>query len=290
MILFCLDKRNIKIMFMTEKICFIGGGNMAQAMIAGLVNKGFIAQNITVVDRNKSKCDFLKSRYKIKLLDNVSKAITESNILILAIKPQQMLELIASIKDDVTPEHLIITVAAGIQVFIYEKIFSKEIVLARVMPNMPSRVGYGATGIYFNKNINLKHRDIVTKIMQAIGIAVVVDKEEHIDVIAASAGSGPAYYLQFIEHLIESSIRHGLNKEQAKNLLVQTCLGTVQMILQSDKDLQTLRENVTSKKGITAEALKVFADFNLGEIVDKAIQANIDRSKELSKEFQMQLM
>ncbi|AJC49579.1 pyrroline-5-carboxylate reductase [Allofrancisella guangzhouensis] len=267
------------------RICFLGGGNMAKAMISGLVKSSFNPKNITVIDRNIDKLEALYSEYMIEISKPLSEAIAESEVIILAIKPQQMGELIKSIKNYVSSSHLIISVAAGIQVAIYAKLFGKDIALARAIPNTPSSLGYGATGIYFNDSVDAKQKNIVINIMSSMGITVVVDTEYKIDVIAACASSGPAYYLQFMEYMIESAVKNGLARSQASILVLQTCLGTAHMALNSGDSIEILRESITSKKGITSEALKIFEESNLRGIVDKAIKANIKRSKELTNEF-----
>ncbi|QIV94099.1 pyrroline-5-carboxylate reductase [Allofrancisella frigidaquae] len=270
---------------MNTKICFLGGGNMAKAMISGLVKSNFNPTNITVIDRNLDKLKILSNKYGVEVSKPLSDAIAESDIIVLAIKPQQMGELIKSIKEYVSGTQLIISVAAGIQIGVYTKLFGKEVALARVIPNTPSSLGYGATGIYFNENVDSKQRNIVMDVMSAMGIIVVVDNEDKIDVVAACASSAPAYYLQFMEHMVKAAVKNGLAEDQASILVIQSCLGAAQMALNSGDSIETLRKNVTSKKGITAEALKVFEDFGLEVIVDKAIKANIRRSQELTKEF-----
>jgi pyrroline-5-carboxylate reductase len=196
-----------------------------------------------------------------------------------------MVDLIKEIRDLVTTRQIIVTVAAGIETEAYEKLFGKEIAFVRSIPNTPSSLGYGATGLYFNNNVTAADKDLIIDIMKTMGVVTVVKDESEIDIIAAVASSGPAYYFQFMEHMINSAVKKGLEKSQAEKLVAQTCLGAAQMALNSSEDIATLRKNVTSKNGITFEALKTFEKFDLGGIVDKAIKANMDRAKELTKEF-----
>ncbi|MED7819429.1 MULTISPECIES: pyrroline-5-carboxylate reductase [unclassified Francisella] len=271
------------------KICFIGGGNMASAMVAGMVTHGYNAQDIVVFDRNEQKRQDLFDKYSIATSTSLEETVKQADILILAIKPQGMADLIKNIRSLVVAEQIIVTVAAGIETIAYEKLFNKEISFVRTIPNTPSSLGYGATGIYFNNNVSNSKKDLVIDIMKTMGVVIVVDAEKEIDVIAAVASSGPAYYFQFMEHMINAATKRGLTKLQAEKLVAQTCLGAAQMALNSDEDIANLRKNVTSKKGITFEALKTFEKYDLGSIVDKAIQANIDRAKELTKEFSSSL-
>ncbi|ASG68568.1 pyrroline-5-carboxylate reductase [Francisella halioticida] len=267
------------------KICFIGSGNMASAMIAGMVAHGYNTQDIVIFDRNEEKCQNLVQKYSIRISNSLVETVKQADVLILAIKPQGMVDLIKEIRDFITAGQIIVTVAAGIETNAYEKLFGKEISFVRTIPNTPSSLGYGATGVYFNNNVNDTSKNLIIDIMKTMGTVTVAEDEKEINVIAAIASSGPAYYFQFMEHMINAAIKRGLGKLQAEKLVAQTCLGAAQMVLNSDGDIATLRKNVTSKKGITFEALKTFEKFDLGNIVDKAIQSNINRAKELTKEF-----
>ncbi|AIT09966.1 pyrroline-5-carboxylate reductase [Candidatus Francisella endociliophora] len=267
------------------QISFIGGGNMAAAMIAGMVAHGYDSKSILVFDRNKEKKNALVEKYGICVSDSISSTVKGADILILAIKPQNMVELINDIKALVNKDQIIVTVAAGIETQAYEKLFAKEISFVRTIPNTPSSLGYGATGIYFNNNVSDDRKNKIIDIMKTMGEVAVVNDEREIDVIAAIASSGPAYYFQFMEHMIEAAVNNGLDKSKAEKLVMQTCLGAAKMAQNSNEDISTLRKNVTSKKGITYEALNTFESLGLDSIVNNAIQANIKRAKELSKEF-----
>ncbi|WP_150466621.1 pyrroline-5-carboxylate reductase [Francisella sp. SYW-9] len=271
------------------KICFIGGGNMASAMIAGMVAHGYNASDIIVFDRNDKKRESLNKKHSIATSDSLVETVKQADILILAIKPQGMVELIKEIRDLVTTKQIIVTVAAGIETSAYEKLFNKTIAFVRSIPNTPSSLGFGATGIYFNNNVKDTDKNLIIDIMKTMGVVTVVGDESEIDIIAAVASSGPAYYFQFMEHMINSAVKEGLAKSQAEKLVAQTCLGAAQMALNSDEDIATLRKNVTSKNGITFEALKTFESFDLGGIVDKAVKANMNRAKELTQEFSKSL-
>ena len=269
---------------MNKKICFIGGGNMAEAMIAGLISKKYDANLISVIDRNQDKLLALKNNYGVMTYQSYGDVVKQSDIVILAIKPQQMAGLILDIKDSISNQ-LIITVAAGIEVSVYEELFAKKVAFARTMPNTPAGLGYGATGVYFNDNVNASQKGITENILQTMGIVEVVSKESEIDIVAACSGSGPAYFFAFMEYMVAAATKKGLDSGQAKRLVIQTCLGASEMAQASEQSIAVLRENVTSKKGITAEALKVFEKSNLAEIVESAIEANMSRAKEISKEL-----
>ena len=274
---------------MSERVCFIGGGNMAEAMIAGMVGEYCDAKNIIVVDRNKNKRDLLVIKYGVNVANSAADTVKSADTLVLAIKPQQMKNLVLDIKDNIKSKQLIITVAAGLEIEFYEKLFDKNISVARVMPNIPSSLGYGAAGVFFNEDVNDNQKKTVVDIIKTMGVVEVVKQESYINLVTACSGSGPAYYLQFMEHMINSAISRGFTKKQATSLVVQTCLGAAQMAMNSSSDISTLRENVTSKKGVTAEALRVFEESDLSGIIDKAIQANIIRSEELAEEMSSNL-
>jgi pyrroline-5-carboxylate reductase len=273
----CLDKMN-------KKICFVGGGNMAEAMIAGLISKNYDSRLISVVDRNQDKLSALKDNYDVMTYQSYRSIISDSDVIILAIKPQQMGSLITEIKTYIK-DQLIITVAAGIEVKVYESLFAKQVAFARVMPNTPASLGYGATGVYFNRNVSASQQDVAESILQTMGIVEVVDDEYKVDIVAACSGSGPAYFFAFMEYLVSATTKKGLDSEQAKRLVIQTCLGAAKMAQASNQSIATLRQNVTSKKGITAEALNVFEKSDLVGIVENAIDVNISKAKEISRDL-----
>ena len=271
---------------MNFKLSFLGGGNMATSMIAGLVADGFEAKNITVFDRNADKLERLNSNYGVQTTLDINEAVNISEMIVLSVKPQQMTEVASKFSDIVVNDNkYIVTVAAGLSIAFYEKIFSEKTAVARVMPNTPSSVKSGAAGIYFNANVSDLEKEQVEYMMNTMGVSVVVDTESKIDVVAACAGSAPAYFLLFMENMIKEAIEMGLTAEQAKSLVVTTMFGTAKMAQQSDEEISTLRKNVTSKGGTTAEALRVFNESGLEKITAKAMQANVNRSKELSEEL-----
>ena len=267
------------------QISFVGGGNMTEAMIAGMVNHGYDPKKISVFDRNESKTGKLVKQYGITVCNSLKDTVEGADILILAIKPQNMADLILAIRDFVTNNQTIVTVAAGIETKVYEELFGKSISFVRTIPNTPSSLGYGATGVYFNANVKDSLKKDVVEMMESMGEVAVVTDENEIDVIAAVASSGPAYYFQFMEHMVNAAVENGLDKDKAEKLVIQTCLGAAMMAKNTSEDIAILRQNVTSKKGITYEALKTFESEGLGIIVSKAIDSNMKRAKELSKEL-----
>jgi len=270
---------------MHQKLCFIGGGNMASAIISGLYQDGFNTQNIIVFDRNKCKLEYLQHQFNIKVSDNIESSIQSSNTVILAIKPQQLKELAIKIKNTINKtKPLIITVIAGVMTQTYSQWFS-DVAIARVMPNTPSSVGAGASGLFFCKNVSSQQRELVEYIMRTMGIAITLDDENLIDVVAAVSGSGPAYFLAFMEAMIRTATKLNLSKKQAILLVKQTVLGTAKMSLSTKTPISILRENITSKGGTTAEALRIFDKNDLDKTINDAMLANIHRAKELANSF-----
>ncbi|MFC4893171.1 pyrroline-5-carboxylate reductase [Pseudofrancisella aestuarii] len=275
---------------MDFKVCFVGGGNMAGSMISGLVEDGFYPSNITVFDRNLDKLKKLAEVYGVSFSQNLEEMVSNNHVVVLAVKPQQMEGIVLQIKEVIKENNnFIITVAAGISSSVYKSLFGFDVSLARVMPNTPASIRCGASGIFLNLNVSDREKEIVEYMMRTMGVIVIVDEEYKIDVVTACAGSAPAYFLLFMECVIDEARRMGLSSVQAKLLVTQTALGAAKMAMRSDDDIEVLRSKITSKGGTTAESLRVFEDKGIKNIVAKAMQANIRRSKELTEIFSSKL-
>ncbi|APC97151.1 pyrroline-5-carboxylate reductase [Francisella frigiditurris] len=275
---------------MDFKVCFVGGGNMAGSMISGLVEDGFYPSNITVFDRNLDKLKKLAEVYGVSFSQNLKEMVSNNHVVVLAVKPQQMEDVVSQIKEVVRENsNFIITVAAGISSSVYKSLFGFDVSLARVMPNTPASIRCGASGIFLNPNVSDREKEIVEYMMRTMGVIIIVDEEYKIDVVTACAGSAPAYFLLFMECVIDEARRMGLSSEQAKLLVTQTALGAAKMAMRSDDDIEVLRNKITSKGGTTAESLKIFDDGGIKDLVAKAMQANIRRSKELTEIFSSKL-
>ena len=271
---------------MEFKICFIGGGNMASSMVAGVVLDGFDASNITVYDRNDGKLESLKNKYGINVSKDLQKTVKNADMVILSVKPQQMSDVVASIANEITHgSKFVVTVAAGLNVKFYQNRLNSSTAIARVMPNTPSSVQCGASGIYYNENVSAIQRSQAEYVLKTMGVFIAVDIESKIDVVAACAGSSPAYFFKFMEGMIAEAVSMGLTETQARDMVAMTMLGTAKMTINSTDKISTLRENVTSKGGTTAEALRVFNESGLDDIIAKSMQANVRRSQEMSKEL-----
>ncbi|KAF6822639.1 pyrroline-5-carboxylate reductase [Colletotrichum plurivorum] len=273
------------------KVSFIGGGNMAAAIIGGLLAKDIPKQNIYVSEPWDVNRDKMAAQGVRTTTSNVE-ASADADIVILAVKPQVCKavceELGAGWKgSEKLP--LVISITAGNKVSSIASWFSSAggpaPHIVRVMPNTPALVGEGASGIYAASDVTEDERALTTALLGSVSKATEwVDKEELLDVVTGLSGSGPAYFFAFVEHLISSATKLGLSEEQATRLATQTCLGAGKMLVESSDEPSQLRKNVTSPNGTTYAALVSFEQAGLKEIVDGAVKAATNRAEELGKQ------
>ena len=268
----------------TPKLTFIGVGNMAGAIIGGLIANGYPATAITGTNRTEEKRQHWNKIYGIHTTDDNNTATADADIVILAVKPQMM----AAIVQDMSPalqQHkpLLVSIAAGPTISNLNKWAGGNMAIVRCMPNTPSMLQCGAAGLFANDQVTEEQKAQAESIMAAVGITQWVENEAGIDSIIAISGSGPAYYYLFMEAMIEAGIKQGFNREAATELTVQTALGAARMVKESDTDVVELRRQVTSPGGTTEQAINTFEQGSLRALVDDAMQAAIKRSKELSE-------
>ncbi|KAK2029152.1 NADP oxidoreductase coenzyme F420-dependent [Colletotrichum zoysiae] len=274
----------------SSKIAFIGGGNMAAAIIGGLVAKGIDKQHVTVSEPwevNREKMAALG----VKTTTSNAEAFAGADIAILAVKPQVAkgvcIELAKAVSGhEKTP--VVVSIAAGITLEALQKWLAlddgRTPHVVRVMPNTPALVGEGASGLFAGSDFTEDEKKLTESLMASVSKATEwVDKEELIDVVTGLSGSGPAYFFAMVEHLISSAVSLGLSPEQAKRLAAQTCLGAGKMLVESPEDPGQLRKNVTSPNGTTHAALQSFEASGFQDIVDKAVKAATSRGEELGK-------
>ena len=267
-----------------DTIGFIGGGNMAEALIKGIINANvYKPQNIFVSDVRPERLRFLAKEYGIQTLNENPALAAKVDILVLSVKPQNMTEALQSIKNAVTDKTLVISIAAGIKTDnIAAELGNRPIV--RVMPNTPALIGEGASALFAND----KAKPMLEKAMRifsAVGAAVVVDREDLIDAVTAVSGSGPAYYFLLTEEMIRAATKLGLPDDIAKKLVLQTAKGASLLTIERDNFGESpadLRKKVTSPGGTTEAALKVLAEGNFGQLISAAIKKARNRSQELS--------
>jgi pyrroline-5-carboxylate reductase len=264
------------------KIAFLGGGNMAAALIGGLIAKGTDARTISVIELSPAARERLAARYPIQLATAPAAAMQRSDVLVIAVKPQDMRAALASIQ---LSKQLVISVAAGIRLDALSRWLGGHEKLVRCMPNTPALIGAGIAALYALPKVSPSERQSAETILGAVGEVVWVNDESLLDPVTAVSASGPAYVFWFIEHLAATAEKLGIEKATAAKLALHTVLGSAKLAAQSDSSPGELRKQVTSKGGTTEAALKVFDEEKLAERFARAIEAASRRGAEMGDEF-----
>ncbi len=266
------------------KIGFIGAGNMAQAIINGLIDtKVYNAGDITISDIRTDRLRQLCDEYKVTSAAGNTQLAKSVDILVLSVKPQNMQQVLDEIKGSVNKNLLVISIAAGITTGRIQKTLG-DIPVIRVMPNTPALLGQGAAAIYATKQAADRLNE-AERIFSAVGVVVTVNDEKLLDAVTAVSGSGPAYFFLLMEEMIKSAERLGIERQVAQRLVLQTAKGAGLLAVDAAKKNQSpgvLRKNVTSPGGTTEAALKVFSKCSFEKMVADALTAAAERSKELS--------
>ena len=262
-----------------QMIGFIGGGNMAEALIKGILASG-VKQDIIVSEPREERCSYLEKTYAVKTISDNRALCAQSTIIILAVKPQNMDEVTGEISDVIPQDAIIISIAAGITLS-YLSMRLKTSKIVRVMPNTPALVQEGMSVLSLCECIPGREMDLVRGIFMSVG-KVIVLPEEYMDAVTALSGSGPAFFALFAEKMIEAGVALGLPLEHASELAIQTFIGTARL-LDSGMPPAKLREMVTSPGGTTAAGLGVFEVHGLAGLINEAIHEAARRSKELGR-------
>jgi|EndMetStandDraft_5_1072996.scaffolds.fasta_scaffold03785_3 pyrroline-5-carboxylate reductase len=267
-------------------ISFIGAGNMASSLIKGLLKEKYPSKNIWATNNNINQLSKLKN-LNINLTTDNRYAVQMANIVVLAVKPQVLKNVVIEIADLIQERKtLIISLAVGISLENIALYLSNQtLAIIRCMPNTPALIGYGATGLFANQNCSSSQKNAAESIFRSVGTIVWLPREEQIDVVAALSGSGPAYFFFFMEVLEKAAVELGLSKENANSLTLQTALGSARMAFDSKKSLAELRQQVTSPGGTTEQALKSLNSNHFSDIVKKALKESKNRAEELAKEL-----
>ncbi|WP_428357207.1 pyrroline-5-carboxylate reductase [Methyloprofundus sp.] len=270
----------------TMKIGFIGGGNMANSLISGLISSGHSAQQIWVADADQEKSSSLATRMHINTSPTNDALIAEVDVVVLAVKPQVIATVIKNSRSSFEKQNLlVVSIAAGINQSSLSNWLGVDKAIVRCMPNTPALVQTGATGLHANQNVSEEQHDLAENIMRSVGISVWVTNESELDAVTAVSGSGPAYFFLLMEAMEKSAIELGLSQHTAQLLIEQTALGAARIALESSESPGELRNRVTSPGGTTEQAIKIFTQGGLSELVKNAMQAANDRSISLSKEL-----
>jgi len=269
-----------------KKISFIGGGNMAQALISGLVSCGIKSSLITVADPNGEAREQLAAK-GLNTVDptvDAKAAVIDADIVVLAVKPQVMKAVVSAFAD-VLDNQLVISVAAGLSTELLSDMLGGYSNIVRAMPNTPAMIQMGATGLYGTDNITAEQKKLATAVMEVSGLVLWVESEEQMHAVTAVSGSAPAYMFYFLESMVDSAVALGLDKEQASALAMQTMIGAAKMAMESDDAPAELRRKVTSPNGTTQAAVESMQANEIGRQISEAMQACYDRSQALSEEM-----
>jgi pyrroline-5-carboxylate reductase len=268
------------------KITFIGGGNMASALIAGLAGQLTDGANIHVVDPNAEQLARLRESYGVGGAQQVDAAVGASDVIVLAVKPQQMREVAAAVLPQlVAGRPLVLSIAAGIRGADLSRWLGGYGAIVRCMPNTPALIGQGITGMVAMEGVSAEQKKDADNIMKAVGATVWLDEEAKIDPVTAVSGSGPAYVFYFIEAMQQAAEELGLSAEQGKQLALATFTGAAQLAARSPDDVAVLRERVTSKGGTTYAALTSMEQSGVKQAIVDAIKAASARGKELGEQL-----
>ena len=266
---------------MANQITVLGAGVMGEAFIAALIRSGVPASSITAVVRRPERGDELASRYSISVKP-IEEAIRGCDVLLLGIKPQGLAELMPEIAPYLRSDALVISLLAGKTIAGISSGLNGHVSIARVMPNTPTLIGKGMAGYSLSTGVTSEQADFVKSLLTATGKAIEIPEELQ-NALTGTSGSGPAYFFRFVEAMVDGAVAMGLSAEDATTLTIQTIVGAAALLDESGDSPSRLREKVTSLKGATAEALAVFDEAGISEIVAKAMAASARRAGELAQ-------
>ncbi len=266
------------------KITFLGGGNMAAALVAGLVKQGFTPTDIQVVELLAEQRQKLAEVYGVVCLPQVEASALESDVLVLAVKPQQMQAALAPFAGRLQHQ-IVVSIAAGLTLEILSRWLGGYRRIVRAMPNTPAMIGAGMTGLCALPEVTLNERFAAERILQAAGTTLWVEDEAMMDAVTAISGSGPAYLFLFLEALEQAAAELGFPPEQARLLAIETTLGAARLAAASPEPASVLRQRVTSRGGTTEAALNVMQERGVVEGIIAGARAAEARGRELARQL-----
>jgi pyrroline-5-carboxylate reductase len=268
-----------------KKLILVGGGNMGEALVAGLIRSGhWKPSQIMVCDVRHDQLAQLQLRYKVQACADNRWAAREGDILLLAVKPQHMAHVLKEIGPIVRSSQLVLSIAAGIPTKYIESFLAKGVPVIRIMPNTPALVSEGAAAIARGRWAKATHEKTVQSIFETVGTVVTV-REKDMDAVTALSGSGPAYLFYLAEAMQEAGAKMGLAPHVAESLVRQTLKGAGSLLLKSHEEARTLRQRVTSPGGTTEAAVKILEKKGVRSSITAAIQRAQRRSRELAKAY-----
>ncbi|WP_409301531.1 pyrroline-5-carboxylate reductase [Peribacillus sp. SCS-155] len=274
-----------------KKIAFIGAGSMAEAIISGLITGGVVTPSqIYVRNRNnQDRLAKLKRQYKINICTALDELLEGADVVLLAVKPKDVLAAMNTIHPYIQEHMLFISVAAGVSTKSLEEVLQKEMAIVRAMPNTSAAVGKSATAIAANKYTDQSQLELAKRLFDTIGLATVVD-EHHLDGVTGLSGSGPAYIYYLVEAMEKSSESLGLDKATSKQLIIQTLIGAAEMLNRTEKTPATLRKEVTSPGGTTEAGIKVLEAHGVKEALISCIQEAALQSQRMGMQISSEML
>lgn len=268
----------------SKNIGFIGGGNMARSLIGGLINTGRATDTLYVSEPDPAKQQYFEQQVGIKVTADNKDLVSDCDVIVFAVKPQVIRDVLFPLQPLLQQYRpLVLSIAAGVTEKDIDRWAGGGLAIVRAMPNTPALVGSGATGLYANARVSEEQCDIAESLMRAVGVTVWLKHESLLDPVTALSGSGPAYFMLFMESLEQAAIEQGLAAETARLLVLETCLGAAKLAMESEEELTELRRRVTSPGGTTEKALLVMENADIKGIIQKAFKAASQRASELGR-------
>ena len=263
------------------KIGFIGGGVMGEAMIRGILNKGLtVTQDIIVNDVSAARLASLKDDYKVAVTDDYGIAVKGSNVVVIAVKPQNLAQLMPELEGRFARGQLVLSIVAGASIATIASGLRHRSVV-RAMPNTPAQIGQGMSVWTTSSEVSPRQKEMARSILGALGKEMYVPDEKYLDMATAVSGSGPGYIFLIIEALVDAAVHIGLPREMAEELVIQTVLGAARLAQETGKRPKELRDMVTSPGGTTAQGLLKLEEGDLGALLARAVIAAYEKAKEL---------
>jgi pyrroline-5-carboxylate reductase len=279
-----INRKGDRMNKIAKKTGFLGAGNMATALIKGLVESGvYDPEQLLASDKSKEALGRVSKQFGVECFSSNGDMVRKSSVLVLSVKPQNIKEVLEDVREDVREDHLVISIAAGIPLKMINHILKKDLPLIRVMPNTPALVQKGISALAGGEFVTEDHMAIARIIFDAVGETVEVE-ETMMDAVTALSGSGPGYVFRIMECMVDAGADLGLERETSLKLVLQTFLGAATLAKESEHSLSRLREMVTSPGGTTAAGLSVFDGMGLEEMTKNAVGAACKRSVELGKD------
>jgi pyrroline-5-carboxylate reductase len=280
------QKSNKRITMQHRKIAFIGAGNMTRSIISGLVNNAYPANLITASNPSIGKLSALQTDFAINVTQDNKQAVDVSDVIVLAVKPQLMQQVCAKLAQQDLNGKLFVSIAAGIPTTRLQQMLGGSFPVIRTMPNTPSTLGKGMTGLFADITIHKIDKQYAADLMSQVGEIAWVEKESMIDGVIAAAGSSPAYFYLFLEAMQKEAELQGFDHATARLMVQQAMLGAAEMVCHNPHlEISELRTQVTSKGGTTAKAIESFQQQGIEQVVANAMQAAIKRAEQMAQQF-----